>query len=58
MQHDAPASMAALAQCVGEACLAQGEDHYTLRFEPLGGSVVASQKMMRLGVMRINAGLP
>src|SRR5206468_1322598 len=31
--------------------------HYTLRFEPAGGSVVASQKIMRLGVMRINAGL-
>src|SRR2546425_2671479 len=31
--------------------------HYTLRFEPTGGSVVASQKIMRLGVMRINAGL-
>ncbi len=26
VQYDAPPSMAALAQCVGEACLAQGED--------------------------------
>src|SRR6266550_4631508 len=31
--------------------------HCTLRFEPVGGSVVASQKIMRLGVMRIKAGL-
>src|SRR6266581_6459772 len=30
---------------------------YTLRFEPVGGSEVASQKIMRLGVMRINAEL-
>src|SRR5260370_38661078 len=29
----------------------------TLRFEPIGGLVVASQKIMRVGVMRINAGL-
>jgi len=26
MQYDAHAPMATLAQCVGEACLAQGED--------------------------------
>src|SRR5258708_17593633 len=31
--------------------------HYTLRFEPVGGSMVASQKIIRLGVIRINAGL-
>src|SRR6266849_7573654 len=31
--------------------------HYTLRFEPIGGSMVASQKIIRLGVIRINAGL-
>src|SRR5215467_3761131 len=31
--------------------------HYTLRLDPVRGSVDASQKMMRLGVMRINAEL-
>ncbi len=33
MQYDAPAPMAALAQCVGEACLAQGEDPAQRDFE-------------------------
>src|SRR5437660_9346222 len=38
-------------------CVSSHLLHSTLRFEPTGGSIVASQKIMRLGVMRINAGL-
>lgn len=32
--------------------------HHTLRLELMGGSTVWSQKMMRVGTIRIKAGLP
>jgi hypothetical protein len=69
-QHNTSSPVTALAEFVGEVRLGQrkclGERDFdllqslslfasTLRFEPIGGSVVASQKTMRLGVIRITA---